>query len=79
MSIFLAAKPNGTVRLLMPYWCVAVVLLAHYWCMAGVLLVYGWCITGVWLVCGCKLRTNPLAGRLDVVKVIITMTLTVTR
>lgn len=39
--------------------------------------MYGWCITGVLLLCGCKLRTNPLAGRLDAVKVIVTLTLTV--
>ena len=42
------------------------------------LLLYCWRITGVLLLCGCKLRTNPLTGRLDVVKVIITLTLTVT-
>jgi len=42
--------------------------------MAGVLLVYYWCIAGMWL----ELRTNPLTGRLDVVKVILTLTLTVT-
>jgi hypothetical protein len=62
---FFCLETDSTVR--------PISLLVYDWCVAGVLLLFCWCITDVRL----DLRIEWIGGRLDVVKVIITLTLTV--